>query len=300
MCILSSQVIDRVGVILGIFSQRAQTREARLQVELASLMHRKSRLSRGGARRAVFEAALAGRAGVQLETVVSARQRGRSGAGGCVRTAEDHGRGHFTSAIYKTIASAKHALSNPDALLPSVLALTGSLGGGGGSGDSELQMQRYRILRRIKAIRRDLEAVRATRGLHRRGRRAAGRFSLFDACRGGYSQLQQHSPHCLFPRPCLELCLFQPGRTSHTPHTWTHLSHTPTLCRRRPGCGSGIHQRGEKQPGEPTPSMYNRCIASPLSGPTRTSSSTHLPDLRIESPRPRSLFTPTPRPPPSR
>ena len=51
----------------------------------------------------------------------------------------------------------------------------GSLGGGGGSGDSELQMQRYRILRRIKAIRQDLRSVRETRELHRRGRKAAGR-----------------------------------------------------------------------------------------------------------------------------
>ena len=66
--------------LLGIFGQRAQTREARLQVELASLVHQKSRLVRGGARRAAFEAALAGRAGIKIE-VVSARQRGRSGAG---------------------------------------------------------------------------------------------------------------------------------------------------------------------------------------------------------------------------
>ena len=52
-------------------------------MDLASLMHQKSRLVRGGARRAAFEAALAGRAGVQLE-VVSARQRGRSGSGRCI------------------------------------------------------------------------------------------------------------------------------------------------------------------------------------------------------------------------
>ena len=58
---------------------------------------------------------------------------------------------------------------------PSLPSPPGSLGGGGGSGDSELQMQRYRILRRIKAIRQDLRSVRETRELHRRGRKAAGK-----------------------------------------------------------------------------------------------------------------------------
>lgn len=41
-----TKVIDRTGLILEIFGERAQTAEGRLQVELAALMHQKSRLVR--------------------------------------------------------------------------------------------------------------------------------------------------------------------------------------------------------------------------------------------------------------
>lgn len=41
-----AKVIDRTGLILEIFGQRAQTREGRLQVELAHLIYQKSRLVR--------------------------------------------------------------------------------------------------------------------------------------------------------------------------------------------------------------------------------------------------------------
>lgn len=44
---LCCRVIDRVGLILDIFANRAQTQEGRLQVELAQLNHLKSRLVRG-------------------------------------------------------------------------------------------------------------------------------------------------------------------------------------------------------------------------------------------------------------
>jgi GTPase len=41
-----AKVIDRQGMILEIFSQRAKTREGKLQVELAALMHHRTRLVR--------------------------------------------------------------------------------------------------------------------------------------------------------------------------------------------------------------------------------------------------------------
>ncbi|WP_115308230.1 GTPase HflX [Kingella potus] len=45
--ILQCRVLDRVGLILAIFAQRAQSQEGRLQVELAQLTHLSGRLVRG-------------------------------------------------------------------------------------------------------------------------------------------------------------------------------------------------------------------------------------------------------------
>ncbi len=45
--VLSCRVVDRVGLILDIFAQRAQTHEGKLQVELAQLQHLSTRLVRG-------------------------------------------------------------------------------------------------------------------------------------------------------------------------------------------------------------------------------------------------------------
>lgn len=45
--ILHCRVLDRVGLILAIFAQRAQTQEGKLQVELAQLSHLSGRLIRG-------------------------------------------------------------------------------------------------------------------------------------------------------------------------------------------------------------------------------------------------------------
>ena len=42
----NAKVIDRTGLILEIFGERAQTKEGRLQVELAALEYQKSRLVR--------------------------------------------------------------------------------------------------------------------------------------------------------------------------------------------------------------------------------------------------------------
>ncbi|DBA79692.1 TPA: hypothetical protein ACH3X1_008363 [Trebouxia sp. C0004] len=70
-------VLDRVGLIIDIFAQRARTREARLQVELAALEYRSSRLVR------VLDAATGQRMGFGeggASEVVSARERGRSGS----------------------------------------------------------------------------------------------------------------------------------------------------------------------------------------------------------------------------
>ena len=44
---IKSRVIDRTGVILDIFAQRARTHEGKLQVELAQLQHVATRLIRG-------------------------------------------------------------------------------------------------------------------------------------------------------------------------------------------------------------------------------------------------------------
>lgn len=46
-CLLQCRVIDRTGLILDIFAQRAQSFEGKLQVELAQLQHLSSRLIRG-------------------------------------------------------------------------------------------------------------------------------------------------------------------------------------------------------------------------------------------------------------
>ncbi|MFV5615432.1 GTPase HflX, partial [Acinetobacter baumannii] len=45
--ILKCRVIDRTGLILDIFAQRARTHEGKLQVELAQLKHLSTRLIRG-------------------------------------------------------------------------------------------------------------------------------------------------------------------------------------------------------------------------------------------------------------
>jgi GTP-binding protein HflX len=95
------KVIDRTGLILEIFGERARTREGQLQVELAALSYQRSRLVRSW---------------THLE-----RQRGGFG---------------FI----------------------------------GGPGESQLEIDRRLIGERIGRIKRDLEAVVRTRGLHRRAR----------------------------------------------------------------------------------------------------------------------------------
>lgn len=98
----NAKVLDRTGLILEIFGERAQTKEGRLQVELAHLSYQKSRLVRSW---------------THLE-----RQRG--------------GRGFM-----------------------------------GGPGERQIEADRRQIQGRIDVIRRKLDEVRRTRGLHREGRR---------------------------------------------------------------------------------------------------------------------------------
>ncbi len=99
---LKAKVIDRTGLILEIFGERARTSEGQLQVELAALSYQRSRLVRSW---------------THLE-----RQRGGFG---------------FI----------------------------------GGPGESQLEMDRRLIDERMVRIKRDLEDVKRTRGLHRRARR---------------------------------------------------------------------------------------------------------------------------------
>lgn len=100
---LAAKVIDRTGLILEIFGQRARTREGALQVELAHLAYQKSRLVRSW---------------THLE-----RQRGGFG---------------FL----------------------------------GGPGETQIEADRRLIEERMTRIKRDLDGVKRTRGLHRQSRRA--------------------------------------------------------------------------------------------------------------------------------
>jgi GTP-binding protein HflX len=100
--IWQTKVIDRTGLILEIFGERARTHEGRLQVELAALTYQRSRLVRSW---------------THLE-----RQRGGFG---------------FL----------------------------------GGPGESQIEIDRRLIGERIARLRREIEGVKRTRGLHREARR---------------------------------------------------------------------------------------------------------------------------------
>jgi len=126
----NAKVIDRTGLILEIFGERAQTREGVLQVELAALSYQRSRLVRSW---------------THLE-----RQRG-------------------------------------------------GLGFVGGPGESQLELDRRRIDERMAMLRRELDEVKRTRGLHRKARRRvpypvvslvgytnAGKSTLFNRMTGAH------------------------------------------------------------------------------------------------------------------
>ncbi|KAI3864449.1 hypothetical protein MKW92_043737 [Papaver armeniacum] len=115
-------VLDRVGLIIEIFNAHANTKEAKLQAELAALMYKKTRLVRIRAADGRFTFGAGGEA-----EVVSARGRGSGGQG-------------FIS----------------------------------GAGETELQLQRRRILERRNRLLLEIEEVRRTRALQRASRKRRG------------------------------------------------------------------------------------------------------------------------------
>ncbi|XP_058069656.1 GTP-binding protein At3g49725, chloroplastic isoform X1 [Magnolia sinica] len=115
-------VLDRVGLIIEIFNAHAQTKEAKLQSELAALMYKRTRLVRLRGPDGSLTFGAAGEA-----EVVSARGRGSGGRG-------------FIS----------------------------------GAGETELQLQRRRILERRNHLLSQIEDVRRTRALQRYARRRRG------------------------------------------------------------------------------------------------------------------------------
>ncbi|MFC0410560.1 GTPase HflX [Roseomonas elaeocarpi] len=164
------KVIDRTGLILEIFGERARTREGSLQVELAHLEYQRTRLVRSW---------------THLE-----RQRGGFG---------------FL----------------------------------GGPGESQIEIDRRLIGERIVKLKKELEQVRRTRGLHRRAREKvphpvialvgytnAGKSTLFNALTGAsvYAQNQ------LFATldPTMRAIELPSGRTVILSDTVGFISELPT------------------------------------------------------------------------
>jgi len=164
------KVIDRTGLILEIFGERARTKEGSLQVELAHLSYQRTRLVRSW---------------THLE-----RQRGGFG---------------FL----------------------------------GGPGESQIEIDRRLIDERIVKLKRELEQVRRTRGLHRRARERvpypvvalvgytnAGKSTLFNALTGAgvYAQDQ------LFATldPTMRAIRLPSGRTCILSDTVGFISDLPT------------------------------------------------------------------------
>ena len=165
-----TKVIDRTGLILEIFGERARTREGSLQVDLAHLSYQRSRLVRSW---------------THLE-----RQRGGAG---------------FL----------------------------------GGPGESQMEIDRRLIDDRIVKLRKELEQVRRTRGLHRSARARvpypvvalvgytnAGKSTLFNALTGAgvYAQDQ------LFATldPTMRQIRLPSGRTAILSDTVGFISELPT------------------------------------------------------------------------
>ena len=165
-----TKVIDRTGLILEIFGERARTREGALQVELAHLSYQRSRLVRSW---------------THLE-----RQRGGAG---------------FL----------------------------------GGPGESQMEIDRRLIDDRIVRLKKELEQVRRTRGLHRSARARvpypvvalvgytnAGKSTLFNALTGAgvYAQDQ------LFATldPTMRQIRLPSGRTAILSDTVGFISELPT------------------------------------------------------------------------
>jgi len=165
-----AKVIDRTGLILEIFGERARTREGTLQVELAHLEYQRTRLVRSW---------------THLE-----RQRGGFG---------------FL----------------------------------GGPGESQIEIDRRLIGERIVRLKRELEQVRRTRGLHRRSRERvpypvialvgytnAGKSTLFNALTGAGVMAQDQ----LFATldPTMRQITLPSGRPAILSDTVGFISELPT------------------------------------------------------------------------
>jgi GTP-binding protein HflX len=165
-----AKVIDRTGLILEIFGERARTREGTLQVELAHLEYQRTRLVRSW---------------THLE-----RQRGGFG---------------FL----------------------------------GGPGESQIEIDRRLIGERIVRLKRELEQVRRTRGLHRRARERvpypvialvgytnAGKSTLFNALTGAGVQAKDQ----LFATldPTMRQITLPSGRQAILSDTVGFISELPT------------------------------------------------------------------------
>lgn len=164
------KVIDRTGLILEIFGERARTAEGVLQVELAHLAYQRSRLVRSW---------------THLE-----RQRGGFG---------------FL----------------------------------GGPGETQIEADRRLILERMARLRRDLDEVRRTRGLHREARTRvpypvialvgytnAGKSTLFNALTGAVVRAEDQ----LFATldPTMRLIVLPSGRRAIVSDTVGFISDLPT------------------------------------------------------------------------
>jgi GTP-binding protein HflX len=164
------KVIDRTGLILEIFGERARTREGRLQVELAHLEYQRTRLVRSW---------------THLE-----RQRGGFG---------------FL----------------------------------GGPGESQIEIDRRLIGERIVKLKKELEQVRRTRGLHRKAREKvpypvialvgytnAGKSTLFNALTGA----GVHAEDQLFATldPTMRRIRLPSGRVAILSDTVGFISDLPT------------------------------------------------------------------------
>ena len=164
------KVIDRTGLILEIFGERAQTSEGRLQVELAHLSYQRSRLVRSW---------------THLE-----RQRGGFG---------------FL----------------------------------GGPGETQIEADRRQIGERIVKLKREIEAIKRTRGLHREARKRvpypvaalvgytnAGKSTLFNRLTGA----EVRAEDALFATldPTMRRVRLKSGRTIILSDTVGFVSELPT------------------------------------------------------------------------
>jgi GTP-binding protein HflX len=122
---LQCRVLDRTGLILDIFAQRARTHEGKLQVELAQLQHMTTRLVRGWTHleRQKGGIGLRGPGETQLETdrrLLRARIKTLTGRLDKVRKQRDQGRRSRTRADISTVSLVGYTNAGKSTLFNSV------------------------------------------------------------------------------------------------------------------------------------------------------------------------------------